>query len=209
MQAQHLDKALVFYLQYNQEMTHLYEGEPDEDIDDGKLIAGHPLLEVIEAVGDRAYDEAQILILSASIHLLTRFEPFCGIKQASRRDSVLHNWAVELKLWKKKGRRPKQASVYMGLSCFSTTSCICYCWLWVRGGRANEDKLADILGPRVVKRSQDLDWNPGSVIIGEVDLSEMARKAPDMILERELVLQRMVAPFDCIKAKDIQAMLSI
>jgi hypothetical protein len=206
-----LGRSLVFHLKYWDEMNALYWEEDDKFI--GNLKDPDKILEMVQAIGDNACEQAASFLQICADNLMKYISLFCNARIKSQRRSVEINWDLEIDLWPKRRKKPNSTYCQMGFTILDPEECPAdwypsvLPWMWVRGGNPNEEKLIQILGEKAKSGSRDFNWQGGTVVLDRIRLLPQGLEGFEV--DAYPFIDQCVKAFRLITEKDVNRIFEI
>jgi hypothetical protein len=199
-------KAFGFYIKYWQQMEALYGNESKEGL---LNTLPEEMRRMIEQVRKRANEQAAVLLKEFGAEIENHFEKLgnARAKIRSRSGTIEADWEIDVRLWPKRSRRSSSVRWEAGLLCeYHNQTPILLLFVWARGGREAEGKLARMLGKRVAYRSSDFGWYAGTVCVGE----EIPLKVDnDFQIDRDSLVERVRERLVKIGKRDVERLFEI
>jgi hypothetical protein len=198
-------KALMFYLKYPAEMSHLYEKpkydgeEPDlTDLEDTERVR-----EMARAVGDAAYLEAAEFLELCGEKIEEHFTSLGSVApyERAKKRYILRwwEWTVNVRL-----TAASEASFMCGVGLYDMERIIVP-WLWREGGRRWEEMVMERLGARAHSLAGGgVVREPGTVALARIPI--FAENQQDGDVDRDALVAQVVAAFTAIRADDVEAL---
>jgi hypothetical protein len=210
-------RAFGFYIEYWQQMQALYE---DDDKDSKQALEStlpedvrEDTLRRVKLVGDRACKQAAALLKKCGGLIEGHFKKFgnAHTKITSRPSSIGAYWGIKLRLWPKRpGWRSKKTHWETGVwfECLHQKP-VLVLYLWMRGGREAEQRLAKVFGKNRVKyRSCDFDWYAGSIFIGN-EIPFNVSHDDKFEIGEEIILNEVRSRLKKIAKRDVQKVFAL
>src|SRR5262245_15044883 len=194
-----LGKCLVFYFRYWAEMNRLYwTDDKVEDLEDVENT-----VRMARAVGDECCRQVADFLEACGEDIEKQFAPKC--KRVGGKGMLAKNWSISFGVWPR--NRPKQWKIQLGVDIPQTRTPEVIPWLWAAGRMPGEEKLANYLRDKVHARSQELEWNPGTIALARIPI--LSDTAADFEVDRDPLLAKVREAFAKISKQDVEMLAGI
>jgi hypothetical protein len=160
-------KSLVFYFKYWSEMQRLCEGEGG-DLEG--LAEPEKTREMAQEIGDKASRQAADLLEACAGEVEEHFKSIGKCLRMTSRKIVERKWSLTFSIWPKNKQKPAKPKMAAGMDIVRLDKPELLPWVWRLGGDEAEQRLEYTLREKAKVRSQELDWDAGSVGLKRISL---------------------------------------
>lgn len=160
-----LGRSLAFYLKYATAVDNLLFDECDLEA----LPNAEDVLDMAGLIRERALDQLRRFYLELHQVVLPLLDNIALVGDVARMVQSPKPFSKPERRWYSLGSKtaPKLPKALLG---FSLEPEYFWWWLWTVGGRAAEEAVARLLGPRVQGRSREWGGDAGTLSLGSVEV---------------------------------------